>query len=285
MPVFAQDITTYSSRSPYLTPAEFEAEPTGVDIDQLVVGGGDLENDAALATAILNASSWADTICTQVLGATYDIQAGKYKLRADCTIAVPVDNTPLIEVVEVTVGRTPATMTALSDLSNVWPGRKVCEIPIPTTAGVRFGDWVYANLGYVNGYANVLLTQGAAAGATTFVCDGALGIAPGMRVRFYDPPFAEQLTVATVDAVAATFTTTSPSAYKHGTDVAVSTMPPALRKAIVELTCALIKTRGSSAMVLDTMASPPSKATVTQAGASGNVDLAMTLLRPYMRVA
>src|SRR5580698_5190787 len=47
----------------YLTPAQFTAYPTWLDLDNLVPGGLASLQDDALADALLAASSWADSMC------------------------------------------------------------------------------------------------------------------------------------------------------------------------------------------------------------------------------
>src|ERR1700722_20112064 len=130
MPAVNPAVTTYASRSPYITAQEYLDSPTAVDTSTLVVGQPAAES-AQLIVTIARASSLADTFCQQVLAATQDIQAGRYAIRhRDGIVRVPLDRTPILEVNAVTWGWTPSGMVALTDLSNVWIGKKVVDIPL-----------------------------------------------------------------------------------------------------------------------------------------------------------
>ena len=281
MTVTSPIVPTYSSRIPYLTPVEYEASPTGVDTGNLVPDGTTQQNADALVQTIARASSWVDTECRKVLAATLDTTAGRYRVRGDGTITVPLDFTPILQVTSVQAGSTPSTLSPLGDLSNVWLGRKVATIPL---WGVPVGSgWAYAVVQYVNGYANGLLTQTVSAQATTLTLDSTLGIAPGEQLTIYDPGSTETVTVATVTDTGVTLT--APTASAHLANVAVSALPPAIKQATVLLTSALIKTRGDDAIVMPDISGQPSHSQTMDPTGSEDITVAFELLAPYRRVA
>ena len=131
-PVTAPTAPSYATYTPYITPAEYLCEPTGVDVSQLVPGAGANAQNAVLTRAIGRASSWADQYCRKILAATSDVQSGQYRITRNGTIVVPVDNTPLIQVTNVAMGLVAGQLTALPDLSRLRLGKKTV-----TTGGVN----------------------------------------------------------------------------------------------------------------------------------------------------
>ena len=128
-PVTAPYAPSYATYTPYITPAEYLAEPTGVDVSSLIPGASPAAQNAVLTRVIGRASSWADQYCRKVLAATLDVQSGEYRVFSDGTIRVPVDNTPLIQVTNVNAGYVAGQLTTLTDLSTCRLGKKVVRIP------------------------------------------------------------------------------------------------------------------------------------------------------------
>lgn len=287
-PAIAPYVPTYANRVPYLTRAEFLAAPTGVDSSQLIPGGSTSANGAALDTLLLSASSFADQICHQVLAATADLQTGVYRRRPDGTIRVPVDFTPLIEVTGVSVGSRPGQLSALTDLSGLWIERKVVRIPVPNIA--RSGGDVFAQVAYVNGYANTTLTAAAIVGATSVLVASALGIFPGLTLTLLADAAAttEQVTVAssyvqgstTVPLVAAL-------THAHGIGDALTAMPRAAKQATICLATHLVKTRGAESVAMaSTMTGTSAGAKKKQkdeVGSTAEYEQACQLLSDFMR--
>lgn len=287
MTVTSPIVSTYSSRIPYLTPQEYIASPTGVDTGNLVPTGTTQQNADALVQTIARASNWVDTECRKVLAATLDTQAGRYRVRADGTIRVALDFTPILQITSVQAGLTPSTMATITDLSNAWIDRKVATIPLwglSVAPGNPYAssDRMFAVVQYVNGYANCLLTAVAPANTTTLTVDSALGIVAGQQLTIYDPGSTEAVTVATVTGN--TITLTSPTVSAHLANVAVSALPPAIKQATVLLTSALIKTRGDDAIVMQEVGQGTEHQQMDASG-SEDVTVALELLAPYRRVA
>lgn len=278
---------TYASRSPYITAAEYLASPTGVDVSQLVVGQNEDLNEDALNQTIARASSWIDTECQQVLGATLDTQAGMFRIKPDGTIKIPLDNTPVLQIVGVSLGSTFQSIEALDDLTGVWPGRKVATIPV---SGYQFGGFagprtgsVFAVVEYVNGFANSLLTEDSMPGDTTLEVDTALGIIPGLQLTIYDPGATETVIVAAVAGSTVTLVAGLQSGHAAGTNV--SALPPAVKQAAVLKTSALIKTRGADSYVMPMMGAEPAQTNTGDSGAGDDGRIAAMLLAPFRRVA
>lgn len=282
MTITSPIVSTYSSRTPYLTPAEYTASPTGVDTGNLVPGGSTAQNADALVQTIARASNWVDTECRKVLAATLDTQAGRYRVKADDTIRVSLDFTPILQVTSVQAGPTPSTMAAITDLSNVWLGRKVVTIPLWGIIADQCSGMVYATVQYVNGYANTTLDATAAAQVTTLNLTSTLGIVPGQQLTIYDPGSTEAVTVATVTPTSITLTV--PTVWAHLANVAVSALPPAIKQATVLLTSALIKTRGDDAIMLQEVGQGTEHQAMDASG-SEDATIAFELLTPYRRVA
>lgn len=295
-PVFAPYVPAYATYTPYLTAAEYLAEPTGVDVGQLIPGKTIATNTAALIRVIARASSFADNICQQILAATSDIQAGVYRVQRDGTIIVPVNYTPIIELTDVAVGYSPTTLTSLPDLSGCWLQNKVAIVPIGGVSGTAFTPpgspsvaagpgRVFARLTYVNGYAHTLSSAVATAGTSQVQVVNPLGIFPGLPFTIYDSGSTEQNTVAaTYTTGSTTVPTVTPLLNTHAAGVSVSALPGFAREAVISLTSALIKTRGSEAVAMPMMAGQADHIQALAPGAGEDLDLAIELLQPLRRV-
>lgn len=290
-PAVAPYVPTYASRSPYLTAAEYLAAPTGVSATGLVPNQSQDEAMATLVRQIARASAWADTICHQVLAATTDVQAGKYRPKADGTVVVVCDYSPIVYVTDIAVGGTPQTLTSFTDLSGVWPNGKVIEFPLTSSAipsgwdTRRTGSDVYVAVTYVNGYANTTLAADVTPSAASITVAKALGIVPGLPLRIDD---GKNPIYVTVDAsyqigdLVVPLTGGCPNSYDAG--ASVSALPEAIKQAVISLTTALIKTRGTQAISMSGLAKPPEKKQMIESGGVKDYEIAQTLLGEFMRV-
>lgn len=289
-PVLSPDYGTYTTRSAYLTPTEYLNAATGVDSSNLVPGGSPSQQTAALGRVIARASAWADNLTYKVLAATIDTQAGRY-LSRDGVISVPVKYSPLIAVTGISVGADPWSVAPLASLA---------QVGIEPPALVRFADpgagWGrgasglrrFVTVTYVNGWANTTLAAGAPAAATTVTVATALGIGPGQALTLADGGNTEQITVAasftpTAAPGPATVPLTAPLAYGHATGAGLTAFPESIKEAVILLTSALIKTRGSEAFEMPGIGSQPSKMDHAESGGIEEVDVAIDLLEPFRR--
>lgn len=286
----APNVATYSTRKSYVTPAEFKAAPTGVDVSQLVPGGDAAKQAASLVMLLQRASAYADNFCQKVIAATVDVQAGQYRVQSNrmlgAVIKVPLDNTPVIAVSDIRVGRTPATIGLITTPSNLWISRKVATIPVPGA----YGETMFAQISYVNGWANTALTVAAPAGALSITVASTLGIMPGMQLNIQSPNNAETLTVDTSFVpsnlnINALVPVTTPIVGTYGIGDTVTAFPQDIKQAVILIAKSLIKTRGSESIVISSTTSQPDSIDKLERGVTSDIDMALDLLAPYRRAA
>jgi hypothetical protein len=294
----APNVTTYATRSIYVTPAEFKAAPTGVDVSQLIPGDSNQAHQAAaLVMQLQRASGVADKICRKVLGATLDTQAGFYRIQNDPNlgpvIRVPLDFTPVVAVAGVSVGNTPSTMGVLTGLSNVWIGKKVATIPLggSTFSGTsRWSGKQFASVQYVNGWVNTTLFASASPGATSVTVASTLGIMPGQQLNLVNTNNSELVTVdpAYIPSNFATnalipLTTAVVGTYAPGDTV--TNMPQEIKQAVILIAKSLIMTRGSEAIEIASVNGQPTHVSSESAAVASDMEFAEFLLSDYMRAA
>lgn len=297
--VVAPNVGTYSTRTLYVTPAEFLAAPTGVDINQLIPGGNQAQNQQALVMQLQRASAYADNYCYGARGciaATVDTQAASYRVVNDpalgAVIKATLDYTPILAVSAVSIGSTPAALAPLTDLSNVWISRKTATIPISgTNSGPPQpgrGGHVFATIQYVNGWANTALTAAAVPGSTSLTVASTLGIMPGQQINVQNANNAETVTVAlsftpSNTAINAAVPITTPLVGTYAPKDTVTAFPQDIKQAVILIAKALIKTRGSESITIATTSSQPDHIDKLESGVSSDIDIAMELLSPYKR--
>ncbi|HWU23647.1 MAG TPA: hypothetical protein VN088_19065 [Nocardioides sp.] len=293
-PAVAPYVPSYATETPYITVDDFLAEPTGVDVTQLVTDGSEADNRAALARLIARASSQADDICRKKIAATVDVQAGSFRRREDGTIWVPVDYAPIVQVNAVELGLYAGATTAMGDLSGLDVGTKLVKIPV---WGLGFGAGfaaarrapagpgsVYAKVTYVNGFAVTTTAAASAAGDSQLLVRSALGVAPGLSVTVSDGASTESIVVGD-EYVSGSLTvpTAMPLLYAHTADVAVSALPGAIKDAVILLTTSRIKLRGAEAVQMGSISAEPSSPTPTMPGGATELAQAKDLLLPFRR--
>lgn len=288
---------TYPSRSPYVSVWEFKNAPTGVDTSQLIPGDTtQAHQTAALVLQLARASAAADNICQKVLAATVDTQYGLYRVRHHTWLGpilhVPLDYVPIVGVSAVSVGWTPSTLTALSDLSNVAISKKTAMVPFappgqsagPVVTG--FSDRAYAQVQYVNGWANTSLT--AAPSGSSISVSNPLGIVPGQQLMLANSNQSETVTVASSWAPTATITaaTVPLAAAPVGTYTTGDTctaLPQDIKQAVILIAKALIKTQASQSYTIPVLGGEPGQPTTLGPGVSSDYDAAIDILAPYRR--
>lgn len=296
-PVFAPTVSTYAYRTPYLTPAEYQNEPTGVDTSNLVPGGSATQQAAALREACATGSAWADTICRKILAATRDTQAGRYRVHRDGMLRIPVDYTPLVAVAAASVGDSQGQLSALADLSALELGLKVVTVPawgstaLPSDCYGRAASGSrYASLTYVNGFANTGVTAAAATGATSITVLNPLGIFPGMQMTLIDGGSTEVVTVAagftpTVAVAPTAVPLAGPLGSGHTANAVLSALPWEIKRAVVQLTTAAIKVaRGAEAIEMPHFGGQGDKLPAAAHGLE-ELDVALDLLEQHRRTA
>lgn len=291
MTQIAPYVTTYASRTPYLTVAEWKAAPTAIDTKSLLPNGTQAQQDQVIKDAVERASSMVDGYCYQVLAATQDTAFGRYRVGRDQTIRVPLPFKPVLEVSAISVGATPSTLTALTSLADVaiFP-HGVIEVPLWNALAPApypfqgLGTRPLVSVTYVNGWPNTTLTGAVNAGGTSLTVASALGIYPGTALTIYDVTAGTEPVVVAASYVPGSTTVplVAPLAFAHAVGVSVSNLPPRVKEATVLLASVLVQTRGDDAIVIDSIDSPGQTQTMPKASAR-NLDIARQLLAPFRR--
>lgn len=292
--------STYTSHTPYLTPAEYTAAPTGVDINDLVPGGTTQQQTAALVDVIGRASSWADQICHQVLACTQETEVKELTTDRWGSWRVAPTQWPAVDLLAATWQPAGSTWTSTLTVSTAIIEKQRITIPGTGLLGsssvgpLQFGAGGFQNRGwltftYLAGYPNTTLASAATAAATTITVTSALGIygqqaglqvTTGTNLTIYDGASTEQVQVTAVNG--SVLTLVAPLVNAHATGVSVSAFPAAIKQAVISLTSALIKTRGSEAMVMQSLTEgPKSLAGIGEPGAIEDVEVAVDLLDPF----
>ncbi|QGJ93458.1 head-to-tail adaptor [Arthrobacter phage Mufasa8] len=280
---------TLTNRGSYITVNEFKNHPNGVDTRQLVPGGSPQVNAQALKDVIARASSMADNICQKVLGATVDVQTGDHTTGPGGTIKAPLDNTPIIGIIEVALGLGPNSLTPMQSLDGISMGSRVLTIP-GAWGGYYAPSRVYSRITYMSGWANTTLTAQATVGATSLQVADGVGIVPGQALTLSSASATETVHVAPdfdppVTHGPVTVTLAQPTAYGYSIDDSLSAFPAAIKLAVILLTSSLIKNRGSDALVMGSLQGGPDHEADFGDNGENEYGLAVAQLSPYIRTA
>lgn len=292
-----QEMTTISPlfTTPYLTIAEYKQAPTAVDVDDLVGGGSQAINDQELANNIARASSWIDTHCGQVLGATVDTDAFRARVSRDGFLKIHPRFSPVCSVVSASFGSNPQQMQTL-DVTTSWIEPACVVFPLSWAGSAFYGQLQlggmysmnaeqYVSITYVNGYANSTLSASALAGATSITVKDLTGFMPGHQFQIYDGENTEICTVAssfTMTTGAGSLPLVSALSYAHGSGISASALPPAIKQAAIYMTNVILKSRGNSTIVMGSLT--PSMMQSDNPNVASDYNSAMDLLRPYRRM-
>ena len=313
MPIFAGDpgatapnftspaTTSHVDVVPYISCQEFIEEPTAVDVTELTPGATAAVNLQQLANVIARASGWANTICGQILAATPDTQmASRLYVRRDGTVWVPCDFWPIRQVDSFLAGPTPSTLAAVTGTADIWlAGDKVLVVPVfgispsgPSPmpfGGIQPGTRVYARWTYWNGWFHSTLAGAVAAGAVTLPLTTALpASAAGATMTIVDSALEETVQVASTFTGGTALPLAAPCVNAHTpgalpNSITVTELPPNVRQAVVNLTSALIKVRGTEAEVMEDVGQQPSKTALIESGGLDDYQVAVDLLDRYQR--
>lgn len=279
-PAFAPYSSTYATRQPYITAAEYTASPTGMSVTDIAPGQSTQVNADALLQTIARASSRVDEMCDQILAATIETEVGLWQVQ-NGMVMIPVQQSPVIAVYQVALGESVSTMAPIYDYSNVDIGRKVVQVPF---GGIGFGP-IRASITYVAGFANSSITAATTVTGlpATISVDSILGIVAGMSLTIFDPGATEVVTVALVNG--GSIVTVNPLQHAHAVGVNISALPARVKQATVLLTTALLKTRAAQAIVLHSSRTTPQTQQATAPGMHNEEIVAKELLRGLGRVA
>lgn len=291
--------TTQQFSTPYLTTQEYRNAPTAIDIDNLVFNSSDPDvQDSELANVIARASSWIDTYCNQVLGATHETETQRSRIAPDGTIKFHPRYSPIIALTDFWYGNPSNNLIQASDCSIAWLENQEIIFPyaslsttLTSQGPIQFGfpstsgQVVYLKYTYVNGYANTLIATAVATQSTLTVTDGT-GITAGSHLKIYDGMYSENVTVASNYVFGSTTVPLmAPLLYSHNTGISISALPPAIKEAAILVTTAMLKVRGDNSLTM-AVGTLPSQSSVPQIQASIGDDMAMaqSLLGPYRRI-
>jgi hypothetical protein len=282
---------------PYLTLAEYKNAPTAIDLDNLVFDSQDPDvQDAELRNVIARASSWADTYCNQVLGATTETEQQRSRVSTDGSIRFHPRFSPIVALTNFNYGY-PTNMATLGDCSVAWIEDEEIIIPNLTLGNwtsqgpLSFGAYnggpsnqMFLKYTYVAGYTNTITETASTAGATSFTVHDGTGITAGQILTIYDGMNTENVTVATTYTFGSTTVPVNrPMAFAHGVGISVSALPPAVKEAVILITTAFLKVRGDSSMTMQVTTLPSSS--VPEADKYGDeLALAARLLTSYSRI-
>lgn len=290
--------TTHKFSTPYLTIAEYKNAPTSIDIDNLVFNSSDPDvQDSELTNVIDRASSWIDTFCNQILGATHETETQRARISSDGYIKFHPRYNPVIALTALQYGNPSTDLITVQDCSVAWIEDQQILFPYaymsslfssqgPLQFGAPYanGTQVYLKYTYVNGYANSLIATAVATQSTLTVTD-AVGITAGLEMKIYDGMYSERVTVA--DSY--TFGSTTiplelPLVYSHTAGVSISALPPAIKEAAILVTTAMLKVRGDASMTMGIGTSPVTDSTGVNQNITNDMSMAMDLLKPYRRI-
>jgi hypothetical protein len=289
--------TTQLLTVPYLTLEEYKAAPTAIDLDNLVFDSQDPDvQDNELRNVIARASSWMDTYCNQVLGATIETEQQRSRYSTDGSIRFHPRFSPIVALTDFNYGY-PTNMATLDDCSIAWI--EDMEIIIPnaqlgtwTSQGpLSFGSYnggpgnqLFLNYTYIAGYTNTTVAVASAIGATSLTVANGTGIIAGQMLTLYDGMNTELITVSsTYTFGSTTVPITSPLVNAHAVGSSVSALPPAIKQAAILVTTAMLKVRGDSSMTM-AVTTQPTMATPGSDRFSDEMRIAADILDTYKRV-
>ena len=257
---------------PYLTRDQYRCEPTSQDTTNLIRGGGQADQDAELDRLILKASGWCDNAAEQPLTAQVTTETMRARVAPGGILRLHPRQHPIVQVNGVTFGPDASSMSTLNDLSGVWVEDQSIEVPLQAAIGsggftgplqfgtARPGSRVRVALTYVAGYPVSTLPGTASSGATTVTLADATGFIPGTQIRLTQGgspsgqgSAQQSLTqaVAVVQSVAGnTLTLAAPLTASFTAGAGVSALPEELEQACILVVTALLKQRGSGALVM-----------------------------------
>ena len=282
---------------PYVSLNEVKFSPTAsaIDFSNLIENANQLAQDRALLELIKRASSMADIFCYGKMGslnATSNTENGWYRPNRDGNLVFTPSFSPILAVTDIQVGWGPGD--GLSDItlssSNVAIDRDQFTLTAPSTLGLYFGNlgiaggrWGYqtnmwCQYTYINGWFNSFTSTSTTAGSTTLVVNDATGIYPGMNFTIWDGMNDEYVTVSEVSGTSIVLT--SPTKYNHGAGVNVSTMPAAVKQAVIHFVVAMIKERGQGGLVINEIGEPGAVSSREQSSMTDEMR-AYDLLEPF----
>jgi hypothetical protein len=177
----------------------------------------------------------------QNLAATVDREVGRVVVDDYGDLRIHTRANPIIDVLSVSIGPTPGSLTAISDLSTIVLDPWRITIPSASTnvalnlpsVSFRPGARLWAEWTYCNGYPVTRLSSAVAAGATSITVDDATGIlANETLLTIEDGKYVEQVVPTAVNGS----TLTVPALdFAHAAGVGVTALPDDIKEATLLL--------------------------------------------------
>ena len=280
---------------PYITIDEYKQAPTSVDVDDFVGGGSMALNDVELGNVLARASSWMDAHCGQVLSATVDTENFRGRASRDGFLRVHPRYWPIASLVSASFGSSPQSMQSLS-ADTAWIESESIVFPLALSNMSFLGPIQFSKnyqvlaeqfitITYINGYANTLLSASANSGVTSLPVQELAGFVPNTKFTVFDGVNTEILTVAssfTATTGAGSVTLAAPTAYAHANGMSASALPPAVKQACIYMTNVILKSRGNSALVMDSITA--TSIVGNNPNVSNDYNMACDLLKPFRRI-
>ena len=313
--IISPETASLFRRTPYISPEEYKRAPTAVAVNNLVPGGSEEEQLAALTDIISRASDMVDTICFHrpdgTLAACPSTESAWVKPRDNQSLLLQCNFKPVLEVIGMALGLGYSSMQNIGDTASkaLTINGRIIQLPgsvggrgpstffptVPLVNGRVLVVWTY-----VNGFPHTTLAKDVEEEETSIEVEPSVpeanpiyGVYPGTQLTIHDGAATEVVVVSSVEGL--TLNLTSPLRFDHKVPTypnvtRVSAVPWDAEQACILLISYLIKTRGSRAQVIPaspSKSSAPPKQAPGQAGADKDLAAAEAMLKhysvPYLR--
>lgn len=273
----------------YLTPGEFKAAPTGVDLSTLIKYGDATAQLNSLRETIARAGSWIDNEVNQPLLAGRYVDISRVRCTRDGWIFRPKTCQMNLTLISLEIGPSisglltlPITDAYVDSRQFIVPGSSLSG-PVQL-GGARNGTRALARCTYTAGWPFTTLTGGTYnPGTTSMTVANTTGITTGIQMWIVDAEKVEAVTVASVAGSTVTFTAATTGTYAASNEVALTAVPRDLRTAAIQATAWLLKSRGADGLNVTQLAAPAPQQPSTAGGL--NLYTARSILHPsYNRI-
>ncbi len=281
-------VSTLGTVVPYITVDELKRSPISTQLQHLVPNSSPADRDAELGRIIQRVSAMINSECNQNLAATVDTEVGWIVVSDEGDLRIHCRSNPIIEVLSVSIGHSPYSLTAISDLSHVvldpW------RITIPGGAGQLFGNnfslgsfgrpgaRLWAQWVYVNGYPVTTLADPVSAGDTTIIVTNGTGVLTGQTMLTVEDGIYLENIVPT--AVNGNEITVAPLMFSHQPGVGVTALPDDVEETMLLL---ISRLHDSWSLSMGAITHDGSGAHKPDAGPARALCDAGVLLAPYRR--
>jgi hypothetical protein len=277
MTVIAPFVYETFSHEPYCTVQEILNSPTAASVDftNLIPDTSLGAQNAAIEQLIVRSSQMADNFVYGALGtlcATSNTENGRYRTNRYGQFVIQPYYWPILELQSFSAGVGPGDGMTSVPLSTSNVSIERYQFIITPQYGlsntVQFsglsgvGQWgngseQFCQWTYINGFANAFTTTAAVKGATSIQVTNSTGIYPGSVLTIWDGIKDENITIAsTYDGVDTTLPLVSGLQYSHTAQTNVSALPATVKQAVIHFVVAMVKERGSGALVINELGEP-----------------------------